>query len=158
MSAQITRADLAKSFKCCHDIEDGMSEPILCYIDMPWCYFTTQPLDQQTGDDWDDAPYEHNAGDPYTYHEYNEKRGDAPWEIVTIAIRTNLETPRGLAFRGNSRYSVDMINAKLTPWLRTDEWFKGTPVAIYAGTPLSEFIKVIQDFGGRVYVDIERTA
>ena len=28
-------------------------------------YFTPVSLDEQWGDDWDDAPYEHNAGIPY---------------------------------------------------------------------------------------------
>lgn len=40
-------------------------EPILCYIDGPWAYFTTQNLHKQWGDDWDDRPYECNAGSPY---------------------------------------------------------------------------------------------
>lgn len=40
-------------------------EPRLCYVEGDWAYFTTQPLDKQWGDDWDDAPYEHNAGEPY---------------------------------------------------------------------------------------------
>jgi hypothetical protein len=135
-----------------------MNEPILCYIDDCWAYFTTRSLDLQTGDDWDDAPYEHNAGDPYTYSTYNQERGDQPWEIIRVAIWTNLETPASLAYSGNSRYSVDMINAKLTPWLRTDQYYKGTPVAIFAGIPLSEFVKAIEDFGGRVYMDAARPA
>ena len=45
-----------------------MSEPVLCYIEGPWAYFTTRPLADQCGDDWDDAPYEHNAGWPYKWH------------------------------------------------------------------------------------------
>ena len=37
---------------------------VLCYVDAPWAYFTTRRLSEQWGDDWDDAPYEHNAGTP----------------------------------------------------------------------------------------------
>ena len=37
----------------------------LCYIEKNFAYFTTQDLEKQWGDDWDDAPYEHNAGTPY---------------------------------------------------------------------------------------------
>lgn len=50
----------------------------LCYVDGNRAYFTTQPLDQQWGDDWDDAPYEHNAGTPYTpcWHCEPEHRND----------------------------------------------------------------------------------
>lgn len=28
------------------------------------CYFTAMDIQDATGDDWDDAPYEHNAGEP----------------------------------------------------------------------------------------------
>lgn len=136
------------------DGRDTAVNPVLCYIDGCWAYFTTQPLDKQWGDDWNDAPYEHNAGSPYTYASYNQERGDLAWEITTIAFdRSYLSTPAELAHSGNSRYSVEMINAKLTPWLRTDEWYSKEPVAIYAGTPLGEFIKTVQGMGGRVYID-----
>ena len=72
-----------------------MDTPRLCYIDNCWAYFTTQPLDKQWGDDWDDAPYEHNAGEPYTPCWHNEpkhrndpkaKRGRKP------GTKTPLET------------------------------------------------------------------
>lgn len=33
----------------------------LCYVDDGFAYFTTKPLTEQWGDDWNDAPYEHNA-------------------------------------------------------------------------------------------------
>lgn len=33
-----------------------MTEAVLCYVDGNCAYFTTQPLDQQWGDDWNDAP------------------------------------------------------------------------------------------------------
>lgn len=47
----------------------------LCYIDdngysnQGVAYFTDN-LENQWGDDWDDAPYEHNAESPY--HEWSE--------------------------------------------------------------------------------------
>lgn len=59
----------------------------LCYINGSTAYFTTLSLDDQWGDDWDDAPYEHNAGTPYSpcWHNYpasrnnpNAKRGLNP--------------------------------------------------------------------------------
>jgi len=36
----------------------------LCYVSGPWAYFTTQALNKQWGDDWDDAPYEQMREDP----------------------------------------------------------------------------------------------
>lgn len=54
------------------------TEPVLCYISKPWAYFTTQKLEDQWGDDWDDAPYEHNAGEPYgpCWHNHPSARFD----------------------------------------------------------------------------------
>ena len=44
---------------------DPLVSTFLCYVEGNFAYFTTQPLAKQWGDDWDDAPYEHNAGEPY---------------------------------------------------------------------------------------------
>ncbi len=44
----------------------------LCYVEGSWAYFTTQELKNQWGDDWNDTPYEHNAGDPYIPCWHNE--------------------------------------------------------------------------------------
>ena len=43
----------------------------LCYIDGAWAYFTTQALADVIGDDWNDAPYECNAGAPYEWGAYD---------------------------------------------------------------------------------------
>lgn len=47
---------------------------VLCYVDGNKAWFTTKPLAEQWGDDWDDAPYEHNAGQPYGPCWHNEPR------------------------------------------------------------------------------------
>lgn len=44
------------------------ADPTVCYFDEPWLFFTSAPLAAQWGDDWNDAPYEHNAGTPYPDH------------------------------------------------------------------------------------------
>ena len=44
----------------------------LCYVKDNFAYFTTQKLSDQTGDDWNDAPYEYNAGIPYSPCWHNE--------------------------------------------------------------------------------------
>ena len=36
----------------------------LCYLENNIMYFTSD-IENQWGDDWDDRPYEHNAGKPY---------------------------------------------------------------------------------------------
>ena len=38
----------------------------LCYVDRNKAWFTNN-FEKQWGDDWDDAPYEHNAGLPYDH-------------------------------------------------------------------------------------------
>jgi hypothetical protein len=50
-------------------------DAVLCYIDGSWAYFTTQNLKDQWGDDWDDAPFDCNAGEPYRWREESDGRG-----------------------------------------------------------------------------------
>lgn len=52
--------------------------PVLCYVEGCWAFFTTKPLSDQWGDDWNDAPYEHNAGRPYgpCWHNEPKNRND----------------------------------------------------------------------------------
>lgn len=126
----------------------GKSEAILCYISGAWAYFTTQSLSEQWGDDWNDAPYEQNAGAPYRYSEGDKKKGRQPWQIFKVAWEGPFETPCILP---NSRFSVKMINAGAIAWLRTDQWCKNQ-IIIPAGTPLDRFVELIREAGGEVYI------
>jgi hypothetical protein len=132
----------------------------LCYIEKSFAYFTTQDLDKQWGDDWDDAPYEHNAGTPYTPHihyftaDRQEKvetdwnaDGTPKWEIVKIAFCSVAETPAQMSFVGSSQYSVKQINAGLTPWLTSREHNKW----LFAGVSINSFVKFIEESGGEVF-------
>jgi hypothetical protein len=123
-------------------------DPVLCYVEGPWAYFTTQALSDQSGDDWDDAWYEYNAGPPY---EPCEDEAGA-WRIVRVVFVAGVEMEQPCC---TSSYSVDDVNAKRVPWLMTARWC-GPPVPrvfVWAGTPLSEFIRVIQADGGHVYTE-----
>lgn len=123
--------------------------PRLCYIDGCWAYFTTQPLDQQWGDDWNDTPYEHNAGVPY------EPRKDEPnpWEIIKVAWDGDFLAP---CDSGANSYSVEQINNGALAWLRASRWrpalFRFEEIVIPAGTALDNFKSLIQLGGGNVYV------
>jgi hypothetical protein len=132
----------------------------LCYIRDNFAYFTTQELDKQTGDDWNDAPYEHNAGEPYAPSlryftadrqekvetDWNED-GTPKWEIMKIAFDcSKAETPAQMAF-GNSKYSVQMINNKLIPWLTITNSSK----ALFAGASIGEFVKFIEESEGEIF-------
>jgi hypothetical protein len=136
----------------------------LCYIENNFAYFTTQELDKQTGDDWNDAPYEHNAGTPYEprifYYadgrrekdltEWNED-GTPKFEIYKVAYDyCGAETPAQIA-GSNSRYSVDMINAKLIPWLT-----KYPNKALFAGASVEEFTEFVESCNGTVYFPKEK--
>ena len=136
-------------------MNETMTDPILCYVDGPWAYFTTATLAQQWGDDWNDAPYEHNAGRPYEWREYMRERGIEPYEVSQVAWEAPMQTPRDGHL--NSPYSVEQINAGAAPWLATDEWHDGDPIAIPAGTPLSLFTTLVQQSGGDVYLPAPKT-
>lgn len=127
----------------------------LCYVEGSWAYFTSQSLEDQWGDDWNDAPYEHNSGDPYTFDEHDAKKGKEPWHIVEVAIQTSLETPD--AWVSNSSYSVQDINSKAVPWLQSGKYGKryenGEPIQIWAGTSIEDFMKLVHKAGGKVYLE-----
>lgn len=135
----------------------------LCYIDNHnTAYFTTQELSLQTGDDWNDIPYEHNAGTPYAPHiryyadghtekmpEYWNEDGTPKWELYHLKFDCwNLETPAARHY--NSPYSVDMINAGAVAWLSGK--VDGNPIAIQAGASIEEFKQKVRQAGGFIYI------
>ncbi len=131
----------------------------LCYIDdeaepsggrwfrLRRAFFTTRPLEQQHGDDWNDAPYEHNAGRPYPWTKYDEQRGVEPYDVLMLlfdcrAMATPSEPPR--EHTCNSEWSVDRINARETPWL------EGAELRVWAGASIKEFKLIIGAADGKV--------
>lgn len=80
----------------------------LCFIECEGktkAYFTSD-IHNQWGDDWGDAPYEHNAEEPY-----NHKT-----DVFSLHFSSDLKTPAQIA-NGNSPFSVEEINKGETPWL-----------------------------------------
>jgi hypothetical protein len=155
-----------------------VSEPRLCYVSDGLAYFTTRPVTEQWGDDWNDAPYEHNAGLPYAWREdtgrgcrcyhpngftsyrgggkCGERRHDAvppepEWMILTVGYHGALHTPdHG---RINSAYSVRDINQRDVPWLQTDE---DAPrrVRIWAGATIPAFKAAVRLAGGNLFCEV----
>jgi hypothetical protein len=130
-------------------------DAVLCYVEgsnLKTAYFTTQELSKQWGDDWDDAPWEHNAGIPYISL-------TDEWEIESVVFQTDLVLPdTGYA---NSPYSVRDINQKQVPWLAQPGWELDcfvTPIDIYAGTKLRDFVYAIQCMGGKIFSLIPQEA
>jgi len=148
-----------------------VSEPILCYVSGVWAFFTTQALEDQWGDDWNDAPYEHNAGHPYeaaeSFHYFHRESGELRqgshwtdgkpnWVISRVAFDGPLESPCDDYPRRS--LSVEDINRrKQVPWLIESKYSHrpGEAVKIWAGTPLSEFRLLAQKAGGTVYEAVE---
>lgn len=107
-----------------------------------YAYFTSAPLEEQWGDDWNDAPYEHNAGEPYE---------DEGYEIVKIpfAIPSSLEYkfPCDWAWGGNSSFSVEDINGGVIPWISVKTG-KRKYVNIFAGISDSKFKEIMKELCG----------
>lgn len=123
----INDAHIRETLKLCYVGTDGEDNDLPVHI----CYFTEESLDDVWGDDWDDVPYEHNAGIPNT-------------PCLTL-LAINVESAR----RGylNSPYSVEGINNGDVPWL-TD----GDNNELYAGATVNEFIQFIEDSPNGIYV------
>ena len=134
----------------------------LCYVDGHKVYFTTKDVTEQWGDDWDDAPYEHNAGTPYEpgyYHyttgsvkdarDWNED-GTPKFEVLGFMISSDLIEPK--ENHCNSPYSVQDINRGEIAWLRSPSWVaEENRINIMAGTTFPEFLELISKSGGDVY-------
>jgi len=122
----------------------------LCYIDGNKAWFTNN-FEKQWGDDWNDSPYECNAGEPYDHWseliEDNEDIFKRKWKHHKIKhkvlfFETN-DWSENLPLNG---YSVESVNKGKIAWLSTDKF------NIYAGTSYKEFIKTIEENGGTVYI------
>ncbi len=106
-------------------------------------YFTPVDMKEQWGDDWDDAPYEYNAGAPY-----DGTSGKTQWIEHTIYILQiyikDLCPQLPSDYGCNSPFSVDMINSRAVAWMFFPCGFKtcdGT--AILAGmSPWEIFIAI----------------
>ena len=115
----------------------AMSKQIfkLCYVQHGILYFTDN-FEKQWGDDWDDAPYQHNAEEPYEYAddwpEYmNEHRGHIRY-IGYVPISCDLQE----AYYWNPQdISVEEINKGTVPWL-TNGW--NEKQGLYAGATMEE--------------------
>lgn len=120
----------------------------LCYVDGNEAWFTSD-WKNQWGDDWDDRPYEHNAGTPYSHYfdENNKEHKIKLKKIYFDMYKGVVKEPRyGLL---NSPYSVQDINSKRCPWLIIEQ---DKPYYIFAGTSYTNFVKTIEELGGKIYV------
>lgn len=117
-------------------------------------YFTPIPLEDQWGDDWDDAPYEHNAESPYddAYDENGERKEFELLEVLFYLPNDGWDIKFPRDYGGvNSPFCVRDINAGAVAWIyyRGKEWKTcNGAVAIHAGCAPAEFmakIRLIRD-------------
>ena len=145
-------------------------EPVLCFVDGSYAYFTTQKLSKQWGDGWSKVPYEHNAWSPYDPCWHNEPKhvakcggklctddcckddwnddGSPKWKIIRVVREGPFNTPADAMDLQNSPYSVEEINEGDIPWLETPKDYSGKRIRFMAGTTLSQFIRVVESVGG----------
>jgi len=122
----------------------------LCYVELPFVWFTMN-LREQSGDDWNDAPYDCNAGPPTL------RRGQ-DWKIFRVAVFANpykhqLMTPD--SSHSNTWWSVDDINSGAVPWLRLTEsdWNPQSIATLMAGITYSEFKEFAARYGLLIWLD-----
>jgi hypothetical protein len=135
-------------------------DAVLCYLEDGVAYFTTQDLATQWGDDWNDYPYQHNAGTPYSAGRYYfsdgrvEPRsedwnadGSPKWNIITVRFTT----PESATYASDlGEFCVADINCKrAAPWMTFP--IRGAAYGdnkMWAGTPISRFINLVVMNGG----------
>lgn len=120
----------------------------LCYVDNNEAWFTSN-WKEQWGDDWDDRPYEHNAGSPY--NSYFKDGVEYPIQLKKVYF----DVPYGIVKTpdygfSNSPFSVKDINSKRCPWLIIDDTY------IFAGTSYTDFVRQIEKLNGTIYVPKKR--
>ena len=121
-----------------------------------YAYFTPIELSEQWGDDWNDAPYEHNAGSPYDdiIVETEEKNGlkfatkVEHYGIIMIPFAVKsfyYKLPKDYDYCGNSNFSVDMINSGAVAWIYdpADGKMKNM-TSIHAGCTIYEFLQKLK--------------
>lgn len=142
----------------------------LCFIKDNEAFFTTLPVTEQWGDDFNDAPYSCNAGEPYEpsvhYYANGEQRlsprdwnfdKTPKWQLVTLKYSkgsVQIDEPGDVY---GSSMSVEAMNAGAAPWLSASVW---NPTAkdyektadLMAGATIDEFIQFIETNGGIVWV------
>ena len=137
----------------------------LCYIGGDTAYFTTQDISLQWGDDWDDAPYEHNAGTPYEpgVHYYADgttskvesdwnEDGTPRWEVKRVKFELDSWYTTPADNFTNSPYSVQDINRGDAHWIYGTSP-EGNTLSIPAGTTIEDFKEMVKASGGKIFIE-----
>lgn len=118
----------------------------------------TSDMDRTYGDDWNDAPYEHNAGPPYDYHRSqrpDEKGGwvtvwpDRPYLVQEYTLTIPESVSVAEAFERGFRGTAEEINRDRLPWLYVYLHSTGwdNEIAIKAGVSLQAVRELVEQLG-----------
>lgn len=129
----------------------------LCYVKQKEDYpnlitlYFTNDMKKQWGDDWDNIPYEYNAGEPYEYET----------DVFSIIINTNYKdvvTP--CTGHLNSPYSVKDINEGIIPWITIPNKFKENSCSLFikAGDTLCSVLSNIENYEPEfdIYIQLKK--
>lgn len=129
-----------------------MKEYKLCYVEGNKAWFSDN-FENQWGDDWNDRPYECNAGEPYDcwleeipheppVYEKQYKQHEIKHKILYFETEDWIDKrPCDMG-----RFSVEDINKQAVAWVHTDKY------NILAGTTIEKFIETIENNGGKIYL------
>lgn len=129
------------------------SKMYLCFADRGELWFTDKKAKDVWGDDWDDIPLEHNAGEPYVDRcKHSVKIGvtggddtsDNEYQLVTF---DQIMDNAGII---NSDFSAEILNKdKIFQWAEICVLDRGeliTKEKFYADTPLDQFIDILRSY------------
>jgi hypothetical protein len=123
----------------------------LCYVDRNKLFFTTLPLEEQWGDNWDEEPYETKSSYPY-----NEKDALGNDTISQYAMIIPERLVRKVTIVcpcdewKQSPYTVEEINEGYEPWIKLffDKDIKDPfLIELNAGATIEEVSEVLTEVG-----------
>ena len=134
---------------------EAMNDYKLCYAErkenymidgevMNYCYslyFTTLRMEDQWGDDWDDAPYEYNAEIPYDGDFVDGKWVESTILVLSFQVDADNYLLMPEDTHWNSPYSVRDINSGRIAWLYKESNGKAcNGIAVHAGMTPQEVV------------------
>lgn len=117
-------------------------EPVLCFVEGGFAWFTTRQLDLQRGDGWHKGTRE-NASPPTSWEEEPEEDGIAPYRLVKIAFDAQV-------YKTHDEGTAGEANRHRLPWFEL-EVPEGCESRVCSGTPLGEFKRLVRGAGGHIY-------
>lgn len=91
----------------------------LCFV-KDNCAWFTDSFEHQWGDDWNDKPYEYNAGEPYE-HWFDSNNVEHPIGLTRVYFEL-YDNSYLLCPCDSGSFSVEEINNGIIPWIYSDNF------------------------------------